>query len=72
MYQLYSLCQWMNVITAVEVPQSIEHIGVVSSREKHQQDNPVIGRFGSFTAQFSDGMTLSMSCFGPAGEPPNG
>lgn len=31
-----------------------------------------VGRFGSFTAQFNDGMTLSVSTFGPSGEPPNG
>ena len=32
-------------------------------------NKPGIGRFGSFTAQLSDGMTFAVSTYGPDGEP---
>jgi len=31
-----------------------------------------IGLFGSFTAQLSNGINLSLSTFGPSGQPPTG
>lgn len=46
--------------------------GGMCSRKTLCCENSAVGRFGSFTAQFCDGMTLSTSCFGPTGEPPDG
>lgn len=33
---------------------------------------PCSGRFGSFSAQFSDGLCLALSTYGPEGESPDG
>jgi len=34
--------------------------------------NPAVGLFGSFTAQLNNGINLSLSTYGPTGQPPTG
>jgi len=48
---------------------------VPTTEEKETEETAkkcVAGSFGSFTAQFSDGLTLSLSSYGPSGEPQSG
>lgn len=71
-FVISSLHAYIIFIGVSEAPKLTQQTGDVCLCKTLCCENSAVGRFGSFTAQFCDGMTLSTSCFGPTGEPCNG
>ena len=57
---------------AQEGEEQLEREPDGANEQAAKSKKPCVGRFGSFTAQLADGMMLSLSTYGPSGEPEDG
>jgi hypothetical protein len=66
------VCETLFLLENKEEKGEAEEEPQETKEEPKKPEKPCVGRFGSFCAQFDDGLSLSLSTYGSSGLPVNG